>query len=154
MSSKKKQKKSQSSSENAAKNAAKSASKKASKTASPKSSPRDANAEAIDPGEDRAAVAATVAWMLTALATGLAQITAVAILGLHRVLTDDPEKLAAPLKMLPRLLFFVALIAGLTSIILTPIVYRFRKTPPPRSITTFVVVIALIPFVVMLFLTA
>ena len=79
----------------------------------------------LDAGESRAAVAMTVAWMLTCMSTAAG--TAVA-LGLRIVM-----------------LLAVAVFTGVLCLLFTPLTYRVRRTPPPRSIAIAAVQIGLAP---------
>ena len=94
--------------------------------------------------EDRRAEAVTVAWMLTMVATLGAQVVGAGVLVLLRFMADPPQSLQA----FPGLMLFTAAITGLICILLTPLVYRFRRVPPPPGITTLAVTVSLLPLVI------
>ena len=95
-------------------------------------------------GEDRGSVALTVVWMLTALATAAAvAVVLVARLLLWQFPPDSSG--ASPLRIVPELFLMVATITGLLCLVLTPVVYRARRDPPPRSIATTAVVVSVLP---------
>ena len=86
--------------------------------------------------EDRRSVAVTVAWMLGMLVTLLAEFIGIIANGMH-------------LTMLPQLMLFVAVVGGVVTMALLPLVYRFRAVPPPRSISVFSVLVSVLPIVVL-----
>ncbi len=91
--------------------------------------------------ETPAAEALTIAWMLTALATVVAEIVA-AFAWLVVWLGGSPDiKVTA----MPRLATFVAAITGLVTLALTPLAVRARRIPPPQPIVAAVTVIGVIP---------
>ena len=97
--------------------------------------------------EERSSVALTVAWMLTSLATAIA--LAVVVVGQMLVWQFPPETSgSAPFAFVPSLFLLMATITGLVCLTLTPVVYRVRRDPPPRSIATAAVVVSLIPFAI------
>src|SRR5687768_1150737 len=96
-----------------------------------------------DAGESRAAVATTVAWMLTCMSTAAG--TAVA-LGLRIVMLLAPGAGGRhPLANVAGMLLAVALLTGVLCLLFTPLTYRVRRTPPPRSIAIAAVQIGLAP---------
>ena len=91
--------------------------------------------------ESRGAVALTVAWMLSLLATLLAIITSLA----SRAFVawwDVPREPPGLLVELPELLQFIGAITGTLCLVLTAVAYRVRRHPPPRSITILAVLAA------------
>lgn len=100
-----------------------------------------------DAGESRAAVALTVAWMLTCMSTivGL-----VVVLGLRLLVASFPvaEGGVHPLRQMAAVLLFVTIATGVLCLVFTPLALRVRRTPPPRSITIGAVVIGVLPLVV------
>lgn len=116
-----------------------------------KSKPRqDLGATEINPdtGEDRRGEAATVAWMLTMLATTASNALAlVAALIVPTLVANTEQPGLAPL--LPRLLLFIAAVTGAVCVVLTPLVYRFRRTPPPEAITAFGLIISVLPVLIL-----
>jgi hypothetical protein len=90
--------------------------------------------------------------MLTMLATTAADLLAlVAFVIMPRLAAhaEEPELTLA----LPRLLLFIAALAGLVCICLTPVVYRFRQTPPPKAITIFGLVVSAAPVIALFWLS-
>ena len=47
------------------------------------------------------------------------------------------------------MLLFSALVVGIVSLALTPVVYKLRRDPPPRSITIAVLIVGIAPLVAM-----
>jgi len=98
-------------------------------------------------GEDRASVALTVAWMLAALATLIA--TAVVLFGEFLLWQFPPQSDdAQPFAFVPDLFLLVATATGMLCLVLTPVVYRVRQDPPPRSIAALAVVAGLLPLAI------
>lgn len=98
-------------------------------------------------GEDRGSLALTVAWMLTALAAATA--SAVVLVAEFLLWQFPPQKGdAQPFAFVPGLFLLVATITGLICLTLTPVVYRVRRDPPPRSIAMFAVVAGLLPLAI------
>jgi hypothetical protein len=99
-----------------------------------------------DAGESRAAVALTVVWMLTCMSTAVGLVV---VLALWLLMASFP--LAAggvhPLGRMAAVLLFVTIATGILCLAFTPLVYRVRRTPPPRSITIGAVVIGVFPLV-------
>lgn len=85
-----------------------------------------------------------------ALVTALVcELATVAVRAFQR--RDDPlPKLAA----LAGLLLFGSLVAGTLTLLLTPMVWRLRRVPPPVGITVFAVIVAVTPLVALLALAA
>jgi hypothetical protein len=100
----------------------------------------------LDPvtGEDRRGDAVTVGWMLAMLATAAGDVlAAIAALIMPRVaLSAEKPELALAL---PNLLLFVAAATGIVVVLLTPVVYKFRRVPPPPQITGFGFVVSVLP---------
>lgn len=110
----------------------------------------------IDPatGEDRRAAAVTVAWMLTMLATTVADLLAVTMfVAMPLLFAQAAEEGGMSPLVFPRLLLLIAALTGAACVSLTPFVYRFRRVPPPPAITAFGLVASISP-VVALFLTS
>lgn len=104
----------------------------------------------VDPAlvESQAAEAATVAWMLSVLATLLALLAAGLANWLLQSFGDggDPGKL---LPLLPGILFFTSLVTGMIDLLLLPAIYLVRRIPPPPTITLAAVMIGLAPLFLM-----
>jgi hypothetical protein len=101
----------------------------------------------IDADESRAAVALTVAWMLTLLSTTAA--LAVALLARAVVLIFPvAEGQGHPLGLMPGTLTFVAAATGILCLILTVAANRARKTRAPQAITIAAALIGTAPLVI------
>jgi hypothetical protein len=108
-------------------------------------------AQLPDAGESRAAVALTVAWMLTCASTAVAMFVALA-LWLVSLAFPFAGPRAHPLVVVAGMLLFVALATGLLCLLLTPLAYRVRNTAPPRAIGIAAVLIGLAPMVTLIVL--
>jgi hypothetical protein len=108
----------------------------------------EAESTSATPAESPSSKGVTVFWMTSLLATVLSQIVALA-LRLLLLLGSAP-----PLLLLSNVMQLVAVVTGVVCLLVTPIVYRVRDTPPPRAITQFAVVAGLLPIVVLIVLLA
>ena len=95
--------------------------------------------------ETRVAEAVTVAWMLAVVSTLMAEAV---IIAARWYLSLHPELVL--LQAFAELIFFAALVGGLLSLGLTPLVLKVRQTPPPRGIIVLAVVVGSAPLVVLL----
>jgi hypothetical protein len=104
-----------------------------------------------DADESRAAVALTVAWMLSCMSTAVGMLT---LLALRLLMLAFPAAAGGvhPLGRISGVLLFVALITGGTCLVFTPLVYRVRGVPPPQTITIGAVLIGLSPIVLLIVL--
>jgi hypothetical protein len=111
---------------------------------------RELGATEINPatGEDRRGEAVTVAWMLTMLATTAANVLALVASLVMPTLVAKAESPGLAL-LLPRILLFIAAVTGAVCVVLTPLVYRFRRTPPPEAITAFGLIISILPVLIL-----
>ena len=100
----------------------------------------------IDADESRAAVALTVAWMLTFLSTAAAMLVAAAAWALMLAF-PPPAGQGHPLGLFPGTLTFVAAATGALCLILTFVATRVRKSPAPRAITIAAVLIGAAPWI-------
>jgi hypothetical protein len=100
----------------------------------------------LDADESRAAVALTVAWMLTLLSTAAAMMVAVAAWGLMLAF-PPPEGQGHPLGLFPGTLTFVAAATGALCLVLTFFAARVRKSPAPVAITIAAVLIGAAPWI-------
>lgn len=100
--------------------------------------PRDPDARRT--GETPTADAATVAWTL---ATSTALLCDLAAVAGHLIAVNRPD--APGPAMFRELMLFSAAVSGLATLILTPLVYRVRRTPPPTGFTIFAVCVAVAP---------
>ena len=105
-----------------------------------------------DERESRAAVALTVAWMLSCLSTAVALFV---VLGLRLLMLAFPVAAGGihPLGRVSGVLLSVAVITGLVCVAFIPLVYRARQFAPPREITIGAVMIGLAPIVFMIVLS-
>lgn len=106
----------------------------------------------VDEGESRAAVALTVGWMLTLMSTTVALAMAL-VIGIALLAFPVPAGAPQPLGFLPGLLLFVAAGTGLLCLILTPLIHRVRRAPPPRVITIAAALIGTAPWVTIVVLS-
>jgi hypothetical protein len=98
-------------------------------------------------GEDRASLSLTVAWMLTAFATGIALVVVLIVQVLLWRFPPNTDG-SKPFAAIPSLFLLIATVTGLLSLILMPVVYRVRRDPPPRSIGASVVIVCLLPLAI------
>jgi hypothetical protein len=78
-------------------------------------------------------------FMATVAAEGLWGVTTILVWQI-----DD----AGPWDSLPGLMWFVAFITGILCLLLMPLVYRFRREPPPTPIAALSLVAGLIPLLI------
>ena len=93
-------------------------------------------------GESRVSVAVTVAWAMAALATFVAELLGTAAQLLQLALTD-----AGPAQLAAYLMLWIAVGTGIVTLLLTPIVWKYRESPAPAGVSTAVIVIAILPLV-------
>jgi hypothetical protein len=100
----------------------------------------------VDPatGEDKRGEAATVGWMLAMMATTAADVLS-AFAGVIMPAVARRAEEPGLAMALPQLLLFVAAMTGIVCVMLTPVVYKFRRTPPPVQITAFGIVVSVLP---------
>lgn len=98
------------------------------------------------PSENPATVAVTVGWILTICFAGLAEVLAG---GAYLIVRLWPAAAGEdhPLAYVPGLMLLIALVTGLASLALTPVVYRVHRTALPPLITTLAMIVGLIPLV-------
>ncbi len=116
--------------------------KKKPKQKTPRSQPPRATAAEVERAEDRRAEATTVAWTLCGLAAMAGDLGSLLLNGLLRGAANGP------LAILPNVLLLIAALSGIIALALTPLVYRFRRIPPPPQITVVIVLAALAPWLV------
>jgi hypothetical protein len=106
-----------------------------------------------DAGESRAAVALTVAWMLTCLGTAASMLV---VLAFRLLMIGFPVAAGGqhPLQAVAGVLLFVGLVTGVLCVGLTPLVYRVRRAAPPLAITIGAVLIGVAPVAIMIVLSA
>jgi hypothetical protein len=86
--------------------------------------------------------------MLALQATLLAEVLGILIRVLIFQLGVSPR-----LQVMSGTLLFVAVVAGLTTLVLTPLTVRLRPQPPPRPVVISALIAGLIPLVTVLILT-
>jgi hypothetical protein len=94
----------------------------------------------LAPEESRLAEALTVGWVVAALSTLVCELATVAA---RLYLRQAPYN--APIAALADLTLFAALAIGIFTLLLTPMVLKLRRLPPPRGVTTLAVAIGLAP---------
>lgn len=95
------------------------------------------------PPEDRRSEALTVAWMLCALFAFCAEVGGLIV---SILLASSPaNESTEPAALLLVVASAISWVAGLLTLLLTPIVYRMRKTPPPAAIILMAMLIGLAP---------
>ena len=99
-------------------------------------------------GESRQSVAVTVAWMLSLLVTLAAEVIAIPATIIAKA---NPQPIGEGLTTahIADLFLFLALITGLITAALVPLVYRVRAIPPPQSVTVAALVAAAVPLITM-----
>lgn len=88
--------------------------------------------------EPRTVEVLTVGWMLTVVTTLACEIGFV----VSRAMAGVSE---GPLMILSQLLLFAALVIGTIALLMTPVVVRSRRLPPPAGVTVFAVTVAAAP---------
>ena len=91
-------------------------------------------------GEPRTVEALTVGWMLTVVTTLACEIGFV----VARSMADGGD---GSTMMLSQLLLFAAFVIGILALLMTPVVVRSRRSPPPSGVTVFALVVAVAPLV-------
>lgn len=86
----------------------------------------------------------TVGWMLMVITTLVCELGFAAI----RIGRPQPD---SRLTILSSLFLFAALVIGLLALLVTPVVLRSRRVPPPPGITVFAVVVTLAPVAMVVF---
>ena len=97
---------------------------------------------AIGAEEDRRSVAATVGWLLAALATLLGTIVALV------VSVAAPSTEGSMLALLAEYLLVASRISGAVALLMTPVVYAVRPDRPPRAVVVAVLAIGAAPWVI------
>ncbi len=95
--------------------------------------------------EPRVSVVVTVGWMLGGLSTFAAEVLAVGLKSYGWLNDEMPNWLPS----VTELLFLVALVSGLFTLLMTVVCLRVRPAPPPRPITRTVFLVASAPVVVL-----
>ena len=106
---------------------------------------RNSGSKPTLPAESRAADAITIAWTVTITTLIFCHL---ATLGAVGYVSAVPE--AKKMVLLKEMLLFAAAVVGVLSILLLPLVYRFRRVPPPRGLVVFVLCLSLAPLLVLL----
>lgn len=92
------------------------------------------------PAESQTSEAATIAWTVAVTMTLASDLTAA---GAHFFVGDSEWSRSVAL-FRDLLLFGGAVIGGIV-LVLTPVVYRLRRVPPPNGFTAFAVCVAMAP---------
>ncbi len=107
--------------------------------------PKSTGIEDQRAAESRTAVAATVAWMLALMATVFAE-----VLGLTCQLYTRMAENLAVVRVLATVMLFVACLAGLITLVMTPIVLHVAEKRPPRMIVLVAVLAGSLPLLVII----
>lgn len=94
--------------------------------------------------ESKGAEAVTVFWLLTGFSTAVAELVWF-VLRLMPHLFEDRERWLALLTVI----FGIALLSGVVTLAVTPIVIRLRKTRPPRPVTVSSVFVGILPLILL-----
>ena len=95
--------------------------------------------------ESKSAVAITVAWMMAALATFMAELAGIAA---QAGVSAGWE--GEFLRLISRVLLFVACFTGVMTLILTPVTLKVRRAAPPSEIVFGALVVGAAPLVIFL----
>lgn len=108
----------------------------------------DTGSGRTDEHESRAAVALTVAWMLTCLSTAAGVLV---VLALELLMLTFPAAGGAlhPLARMAGVFLFVALATGVLCLVFTPLAIKVRKIRPPRAVVFGALLIGLSPIVLL-----
>lgn len=103
--------------------------------------------------ESRASEALTVGWTLTATTAFLCDVGTIGACWFARgsdIGAGVPQGgvPGSGAQLLANLLLFAGCIVGALSLTLPPLVYKVRRTPPPRSVAIFGVLVAAAPLIV------
>ena len=101
--------------------------------------------KSIPPSEPRTSVVITVGWMLGAMATFGAELIGLVL----KIVVWSSESLPDWLSSVTSVLFLIALVSGLFTLILTPVCLKVRPVPPPTPITVLVLTVATMPLLVL-----
>ncbi len=118
---------------------------KKTKQRKPKKSKKRVPRHLVEAAESRSALSATVAWTLSLMSTLVAEVMGF----LSRLYTKlvEPNDL---LTVMGAIMLFVALIAGLVTLGLTPVVLKLAKKRPPQVIVQLACVAGALPILVIL----
>ena len=99
----------------------------------------------VEAAESRSALSATVAWTLSLMSTLVAEVIGF----LSRLYTKmvEPNDL---LTVMGAIMLFVALVAGVVTLVLTPVVLKLAKKRPPNVIVQLACIAGALPIVVIL----
>lgn len=108
----------------------------------PKKANRDTPKSIQEAAESRTAVAANVAWMLSLLSTIAAEVIGL-VCRWYTVLVEPVDVLT----VLSGVMLFVALIAGIVTLAMIPLVLKFNKKRPPSGLIRIALVAGVLPMV-------
>lgn len=108
----------------------------------PNKAKRDTPKELQEAAESRTAVAANVAWMLSLLSTIAAEVIGL-VCRWYTVLVEPVDILT----VLSGVMLFVALIAGVVTLGMIPLVLKFNKKRPPSGLIRIALVAGSLPMV-------
>ena len=100
--------------------------------------------QVVSKNEDRRSIAITVGWMLSFLATALAELVAIAVQGFTVFFQASDT-----IRLLADWLLFTAVVSGIVTLLLTPVTLQVREVRPPQLIITLAVVVGASPLLVL-----
>lgn len=96
-------------------------------------------------GETSAVDATTIAWTVSVTMVLICDIAAIAA---HFYVQS--HRSAHNMAMLRELMLFAGAVTGIVSLLLLPVVFRVRRTPPPSGVTVFAVCAAAAPILALI----
>jgi hypothetical protein len=105
-----------------------------------------ASSRHVDPAEEGAAVAVTIAWTVSVTAVLLADLITAAS---HFYLRENPDSQTAA--AFEAIMSLSACVIGLVSLALLPVVWRVRRVAPPLGFAVFAGTVAAAPVVAVVF---
>lgn len=95
-------------------------------------------------GESRSAEVLTIGWMLTVITALACELAFVAASWLGSRRPGDWSQIFSSLML------FAALVVGFLALLLTPVVAKTRRVPPPRGVTIFAILVGALPLITLL----
>jgi hypothetical protein len=107
--------------------------------------PSKRNAKSPRSRETRSTDALTIGWMLMVMTTLACEVGFLATRGIA-----GPES-EGSWAVLMAMLLFASTVIGLGALVLTPVVVKVRRDPPPRGVIIFSVVVGIAPWALIMF---
>ena len=101
------------------------------------------------PTETKASETVTIAWTLTVMTSILCDLGTAATRFYVRAQPDEVR-----IGMLSGILFLAAVVIGILSLMMLPVVLQIRRVPPPRAFIVLAVIAAITPLVAIVMQTA